>query len=71
MDCLDRTNVVQSLLATENLQAVLVRMGVLKPDQDLLDCSAFQVAFYSDQKKFSSFRRLKLMFVGHLSQRLG
>ncbi|XP_023337807.1 phosphatidylinositide phosphatase SAC1 [Eurytemora carolleeae] len=31
IDCLDRTNVVQSMLARRNLQAILVRLGVL-PD---------------------------------------
>jgi len=30
IDCLDRTNVVQSLLARSNLQTVLVRLGVLQ-----------------------------------------
>jgi len=43
MDCLDRTNVVQSLLATENLQAVLVRLGVLKPGEHVLHFPTFQV----------------------------
>jgi len=30
IDCLDRTNVVQSMLARNNLQAVLIRLGVLQ-----------------------------------------
>ena len=30
MDCLDRTNVVQSMLANENLDQVLAKFGVLK-----------------------------------------
>ena len=29
IDCLDRTNVVQSMLARNNLQSVLTRLGVL------------------------------------------
>ena len=44
MDCLDRTNVVQSLLATENLKVVLVRMGILRPADDILKQEAFQVS---------------------------
>ncbi len=50
MDCLDRTNVVQSLLATENLKLILVRMGIVKPTQDLLKCDAFQVSFSSSSR---------------------
>ena len=40
IDCLDRTNVVQSMLARNNLQCVLVRLGVLgegtRVDQQLV-----------------------------------
>ena len=43
MDCLDRTNVVQSMLAAENLKLILVRMGVMKPSQQLKDFDIFQV----------------------------
>merc|ERR1719499_2891837 len=45
MDCLDRTNVVQSLLATENLKVVLSRMGVLRPGDDILKKESFQPVF--------------------------
>lgn len=34
MDCLDRTNVVQSMLANENLDQVLAKFGVLKGEFD-------------------------------------
>ncbi|TRY76783.1 hypothetical protein TCAL_14766 [Tigriopus californicus] len=45
MDCLDRTNVVQSLLATENLNLVLRRMGILSPADNVLDQLEFQHIF--------------------------
>ena len=45
MDCLDRTNVVQSLLATENLKVVLSRMGILRPGEDILKKESFQPVF--------------------------
>jgi hypothetical protein len=45
MDCLDRTNVVQSLLATENLKVVLSRMGILRAGDNLLAQDTFQEAF--------------------------
>ena len=45
MDCLDRTNVVQSLLATENLKVVLSRMGILRPGDDILKKESFQPVF--------------------------
>ena len=45
IDCLDRTNVVQSLVATENLKAVLARLGVLAPSDDLLAQTAFQAVY--------------------------
>ena len=45
MDCLDRTNVVQSLLAAEFLQDALARMGVLTEGQRLAQQEPFQVIF--------------------------
>ncbi len=45
MDCLDRTNVVQSLLAAEFLQDALARMGVLTEGQRLAQQEPFQVVF--------------------------
>ena len=45
MDCLDRTNVVQSLLASENLKVVLSRMGILRPGDDILRKDSFQPVF--------------------------
>ncbi|XP_066255280.1 phosphatidylinositol-3-phosphatase SAC1 [Euwallacea similis] len=35
IDCLDRTNVVQSMLAHQNIETVLGRFGILRPDQRL------------------------------------
>ena len=43
IDCLDRTNVVQSLLATENLKDVLKRLSILSPVDDLMKQVNFQV----------------------------
>ena len=45
MDCLDRTNVVQSLLALENIQDVLSAFGVLKEGQRISQQDQFQVIF--------------------------
>ena len=45
MDCLDRTNVVQSLLASENMQDVLSAFGVLKEGQRIGQQDQFQVIF--------------------------
>lgn len=45
MDCLDRTNVVQSLLATENLNLILKRMGILSPSDTVLEQVEFQNIF--------------------------
>ena len=42
IDCLDRTNVVQSLLATENLEIVLKRLNLLRPGSSVKDQWAFQ-----------------------------
>lgn len=64
IDCLDRTNVVQSLLATENLKEVLKRMAILSPVDDLMkqanfqvDSSKFPFAFrnHSEKKHFFSY----------------
>lgn len=53
VDCLDRTNVVQSLLATENLKDVLKRMSILSPVDDIMRQNLFQV-----WKKIDALRRL-------------
>ena len=46
MDCLDRTNVVQSMLANENLNRVLCQFGVLKSELDTTESySDFQNLF--------------------------
>lgn len=45
IDCLDRTNVVQSLLATENLRIVLKRLAILSPNDDILNQTQFQTIF--------------------------
>lgn len=45
MDCLDRTNVVQSLLASENIQDVLSAFGILKEGQRISQQDQFQVIF--------------------------
>ncbi|CAN9514488.1 unnamed protein product [Ophioblennius macclurei] len=42
MDCLDRTNVVQSLLARRSLQSQLERMGVLQMGQRIEDQTDFE-----------------------------
>ncbi|KAI4891931.1 hypothetical protein NFI96_021902 [Prochilodus magdalenae] len=42
MDCLDRTNVVQSLLARRSLQSQLQRMGVLHSGQRIEDQNDFE-----------------------------
>ncbi len=52
MDCLDRTNVVQSLLAAEFLQDALARMGVLTEGQRLAQQEPFQVIFGLKNKDF-------------------
>lgn len=45
IDCLDRTNVVQSMLARKHLQAVLTRMGILSERQMIEDHHSFETAF--------------------------
>ena len=45
IDCLDRTNVVQSMLARKHLQAVLTRMGILSERQSVEDHLSCEVAF--------------------------
>lgn len=45
IDCLDRTNVVQSMLARKHLQAVLTRMGILSERQRIEDQLSFELAF--------------------------
>ncbi|XP_036929817.1 phosphatidylinositol-3-phosphatase SAC1-B isoform X2 [Acanthopagrus latus] len=45
MDCLDRTNVIQSLLARRSLQSQLRRMGVLHTGQQIEDQSDFESKF--------------------------
>ncbi|KAK2117591.1 Phosphatidylinositide phosphatase SAC1, partial [Saguinus oedipus] len=42
MDCLDRTNVIQSLLACRSLQAQLQRLGVLHVGQKLEEQDEFE-----------------------------
>jgi len=45
IDCLDRTNVVQSMLARINLQTVLVRLGVLQEHMKVQDQVHFESLF--------------------------
>ncbi len=45
MDCLDRTNVVQSLLAGENLKTILTRLRIVKPGQDPFQNESFQTVY--------------------------
>ena len=45
MDCLDRTNVVQSLLARRSLEKTLLRLGVLVPGQHIDPSSHFEILF--------------------------
>lgn len=45
MDCLDRTNVVQSLLARRSLQRQLVRLGILHEGQKIEDQISFEAVF--------------------------
>ncbi|XP_066975235.1 phosphatidylinositol-3-phosphatase SAC1 isoform X1 [Macrobrachium rosenbergii] len=45
IDCLDRTNVVQSMLARKQLQAVLTKMGILNENQKIEDQFSFEVMF--------------------------
>merc|ERR1719260_86795 len=45
IDCLDRTNVVQSMLARRNLQAVLRRLNVLQEHMNVEDQTVFEALF--------------------------
>ncbi len=59
IDCLDRTNVVQSLLASQNLATVLHRLGILKSPStlELEDEKAFQHVYrnaWADHANFIS-----------------
>ncbi|KAK3855727.1 hypothetical protein Pcinc_037892 [Petrolisthes cinctipes] len=45
IDCLDRTNVVQSMLARTQLQAALTRMGILGEKQQVEDQYSFEHLF--------------------------
>lgn len=45
IDCLDRTNVVQSMLARRNLQDVLTRMSIFRPGQKIEDQFSFEIMF--------------------------
>merc|ERR1719414_627140 len=45
IDCLDRTNVVQSMLARRNLQAVLRRLSVLQEHMKIEDQAVFEALF--------------------------
>lgn len=45
IDCLDRTNVVQSMLARRNLQDALTRMSIFQSGQKIEDQFAFEIMF--------------------------
>lgn len=45
MDCLDRTNVVQSMLAKRSLNIVLVKLGILMPGQKIDSYNEFEFLF--------------------------
>ncbi|KAJ8912853.1 hypothetical protein NQ315_007985 [Exocentrus adspersus] len=45
IDCLDRTNVVQSMLAHRNLEIVLRKLGILQPNQNLEHQYSFEQLF--------------------------
>lgn len=47
IDCLDRTNVVQSMLAHRSLEAVLRKLGILRYEQKLEDQSVFENLYKS------------------------
>lgn len=47
IDCLDRTNVVQSMLAHRSLEAVLQKLGVLRQEQKLEEHPVFERLFKS------------------------
>lgn len=45
IDCLDRTNVVQSMIARRNLNSVLTRLNILKNGQTVEDQTHFEALF--------------------------
>ncbi|GLH12929.1 Phosphatidylinositide phosphatase SAC1 [Gryllus bimaculatus] len=45
IDCLDRTNVVQSMLARRSLSHVMEKLGILRPGQRLEDQLGFEMLF--------------------------
>jgi phosphatidylinositol 4-phosphatase len=45
IDCLDRTNVVQSMLAKRSLQSTLQKLGILYQQQKIEDFLAFEMLF--------------------------
>ncbi|XP_055709500.1 phosphatidylinositol-3-phosphatase SAC1 [Phlebotomus papatasi] len=45
IDCLDRTNVVQSMLAKRSLTQTLMRLGILLKGQTIENCYAFEMLF--------------------------
>ncbi|VEN38904.1 unnamed protein product, partial [Callosobruchus maculatus] len=45
IDCLDRTNVVQSMLAHRNLEIVLKKLNILQQNQHLEEQISFEVLF--------------------------
>lgn len=47
IDCLDRTNVVQSMLAHRSLEAILRKLGILKYEQKLETHAAFESLYKS------------------------
>lgn len=47
VDCLDRTNVVQSMLAHRSLETILQKLGILKPGENLEDQSGFERLYKS------------------------
>ncbi|KAK2725367.1 phosphatidylinositol-3-phosphatase SAC1-like [Artemia franciscana] len=57
IDCLDRTNVVQSMLAHKNLEAVLERLGILSEGSNLVNHKNFEYSFknvWADNADFIS-----------------
>uniref|UniRef100_A0A8C7M3K6 SAC1 like phosphatidylinositide phosphatase b n=1 Tax=Oncorhynchus kisutch TaxID=8019 RepID=A0A8C7M3K6_ONCKI len=54
MDCLDRTNVIQSLLARRSLQSQLERLGVLHMGQRIEDQSDFEKIYKNGDPQLKS-----------------
>ncbi|XP_076112704.1 phosphatidylinositol-3-phosphatase SAC1-like [Mytilus galloprovincialis] len=48
IDCLDRTNVVQSLIAKVVLQNQLTKLGILDQGQQIKDCKTFNYTYNND-----------------------